>query len=87
MRKIKGFTLTEMIVVIVMIGIVSAVLIPTITNSYKQSKEHIVEIKNGEQETINVDIQTNEPLQDTSGYKLVNIEYRENKIICYWEKE
>ena len=83
----KGFTLTETLVVIIILGIVSAILIPSITSSYQESKEHIIEIKNGEQETINVDIKTNEIIQDTSGYKLVNIEYRENKIICYWEKE
>jgi prepilin-type N-terminal cleavage/methylation domain-containing protein len=83
----KGFTLTETIVVIIIIGIVSAILIPTITNSYQESKENIIEIRNNEQETINIDIETNEIIQDTTNYKLVNIEYTNKTIYCYWEKK
>lgn len=83
----KGFTLTETLVVIIILGIVSAILIPSITSSYQESKEHIIEIKNGEQETINVDIKTNEIIQDTTGYKLVNVEYTNKTIYCYWERK
>lgn len=38
-KNIKGFTLTEMIVVIAIIGILAGVLIPTITGYIKRSKQ------------------------------------------------
>lgn len=49
----KGFTIVELVIVIAVIGILSAVLIPTFTNFFDDSKTEIVQIYNrlNEQDT------------------------------------
>ena len=79
----KGFTLIEIILVILIIGIIASVLIPTLAKTYQNQKSQIVQIVNNEQQVVNIDTENN-ILQDTTGYELVDIKYVDNIIYCIY---
>lgn len=87
----KAFTLTELIIVIVIIGILSAILIPHLINGFETSKENIIDIYNEEQEVYCYDIETNELLGgkefDNEGYELVEIKNTGKEIKLYFRKK
>lgn len=44
----KAFTITELVIVLAIIGILSAILIPTFASVVKSSTREAIEIRNGE---------------------------------------
>jgi len=80
----KGFTLIELILVILIIGIIASVLIPTLTKTFDTQKSQIVQIYNQEQQVVNIDTENN-ILTDTTGYKMVDVKYDGNIIYCIFE--
>ena len=80
----KGFTLIELILVILIIGIIASVLIPTLTKTFDNQKSQIVQIYNQEQQVVNIDTENN-ILTDTTGYRMVDVKYDNNIIYCIFE--
>lgn len=86
----KGFTVIELVIVISIIAIVSAILIPRMMNGYGECKENIVEIYNGSQVRI-IDVDTEKVIYEgdnkvIDGYTLVDIKYHDGTIIMYVRK-
>ena len=82
--KKSGFTLIEIILVILIIGIIASVLIPTLMHTFDNQKSQIVQIVNNEQQVVNIDTENN-ILQDTTRYELVDIKYDGNIIYCIYK--
>lgn len=94
MKKVKkGFTLIEIVIVIMIIGVISAILIPTFVSVYDYSKENIVDIYNNdnyiicyynEDEIIYEGPSSQVPAEFKAKYNLVNIKYENNIIYLYY---
>jgi len=82
----KAFTIMELILVIAIIAIISAILLPKLIQQYDTSKENIIEIYNEKKKVINIDKEGN-ILESTNGYKLIDIIYKGNIIYCVFELE
>lgn len=82
----KAFTIMELILVIAVIAIISAILLPKLIQQYDTSKENIIEIYNEEKKVINIDKEGN-ILESIEGYKLIDIIYKGNIIYCVFELE
>lgn len=83
----KGFTITELVIVLIIIAILSAVLIPQLINGAEKSKDEIIDIYNGKQVQV-IDIDTNEIIYQgdkngamLDGYTLVDVKYDELVIM------
>lgn len=87
----KAFTLSELIIAIVIIGILSAILIPHLISGSQTSKENIIDIYNEEQKVYCYDIDTGELLGgkefDSEGFKLIEIKNNGKIINLYFRKE
>lgn len=84
--KMKAFTITELVIVIAIIGILSAILIPTFASVVKSSTHEAVEIKNGEQQIIYVDKKGN-VLNSIEGMKLVGARFEKGIVYLIYEVE
>lgn len=84
--KRKGFTLIELVLVIAIIGIMSAILIPTFTNLMEQNKQKIINIYNEPKKVymLNGKEITEE---ESKQYTLVNVEYNGGVVVMYFEGE
>ena len=82
----KAFTIMELVLVIAVIAIISAILLPKLIQQYDTSKENIIEIYNEKKKVINIDKEGN-ILESTNGYKLIDIIYKGNIIYCVFELE
>ena len=86
-----GFTIVELVIVLSIIAILSAVLIPQLINGAEKSKDEIIDIYNGKQVQV-IDIDTNEIIYQgdkngamLDGYTLVDVKYGE-LVIMYVRK-
>ena len=82
-----GFTIIELVIVLSIVAILSAVLIPQLINGAEKSKEEIIDIYNGKQVQV-IDIDTNEIIYQgdkngamLDGYTLVDVKYDELVIM------
>lgn len=82
----KGFTLIELVIVIAIIGIMSAILIPTFTNLMEQNKQKIINIYNEPKKVymLNGKEITEE---ESKQYTLVNVEYKGDVVVMFFEGE
>ena len=81
----KGFTIVELVIVLALFAVIAAVLIPTFVNFFNSEKANIVDIANGDVETINVD-QDGNTLEDTEGYTLIDVNIKDSIVYCVYEK-
>lgn len=86
-----GFTLTELVIVIMLVAIMAAIIVPTAVDVYRNSKDEIIDIYNGKQVQV-IDIDTNEIIYQgdkdgatLDGYTLVDVKYDE-LVIMYVRK-
>ena len=86
-----GFTIIELVIVLAIVAILSAVLIPQLINGAEKSKNEIIDIYNGKQVQV-IDIDTNEIIYQGNkdgamldGYTLVDVKYDE-LVIMYVRK-
>ena len=80
----KGFTLIELVIVIAIIGIMSAILIPTFTNLANQSKKDIINIYN-EPKKIYIYQDKEITEEESKQYQLVDVKYESGYVIMYFE--
>ena len=87
----RGFTLTELVIVLMLVAIMAAIIIPTAVDVYINSKDEIIDIYNGKQVQV-IDIDTNEIIYQgdkdgamLDGYTLVDVKYDE-LVIMYVRK-
>ena len=88
----KGFTIVELVIVMAIIAILSAVLIPSIINGADNAKQEIIDIYNGQTVRM-IDNDTGEILYEgkgqtvLDGYSLVNVEVEDGIVIMYMSNE
>ena len=88
----KGFTIVELVIVMAIIAILSAVLIPSIINGADNAKQEIIDIYNGQTVRM-IDNDTGEILYEgkeqttINGYSLVNVEVKDGVVIMYMSNE
>ena len=86
----KAFTIVELVIVLSIVAILSAVLIPQLINVAEKSKDEIIDIYNGKTVRM-VDYQTGEILYEgknavtLDGYTLVDVKYDGNVVVMYME--
>lgn len=82
----KAFTIVEMLISISILAIIMCLLIPRLLDTYKQSKQDIIDISNKnmtmEVYRDNVLIESGKQL-DLSQYEIVDIDYNSSIIIVY----
>lgn len=82
----KGFTLIELVLVIAIIGIMSAILIPTFTNLMEQNKQKIINIYNEPKKVYMLgDKEITE--EESKQYTLVNVEYKGDVVVMIFEEQ
>ena len=87
----KAFTIIELVIVMAIIAILSAVLIPSIINGADNAKQKIIDIYNGQTVRM-IDNDTGEVLYEgkeqtiLDGYSLTNIEVKDGVVIMYMER-
>lgn len=85
-----GFTIIELVIVLSIVAILSAVLIPQLINGAEKSKDEIIDIYNGKTVRM-VDYQTGEVLYEgknavtLDGYTLVDVKHDGNVVVMYME--
>ena len=85
-----GFTLTELVIVIMVVAIMAAIIVPTAVDVYRNSKDEIIDIYNGKTVRM-VDYQTGEILYEgknavtLDGYTLVDVKNDGNVVVMYME--
>lgn len=86
----KAFTIVELVIVLSIVAILSAVLVPQLINVAEKSKDEIIDIYNGKTVRM-VDYQTGEILYEgknaitLDGYSLVDIKHDGNVVVMYME--
>lgn len=86
----KAFTIIELVIVLSIVAILSAVLIPQLINGAEKSKDEIIDIYNGKTVRM-VDYQTGEVLYEgknaitLDGYTLVDVKNDGNVVVMYME--
>ena len=86
----KAFTIIELVIVIAIIAMLSAILIPSIVNGAGNAKEKIIDIYNGQTVRM-IDNDTGEILYEGNdstppeGYKLVSVSVEDGIVIMYME--
>lgn len=84
----KAFTLVELLVCIGIIAIIGAVTIPTLTKSYDNAKEDIIDQYNRNDVRV-VDIDTNEVIYEgkseelKQNYTLIDVKYENGVVIMF----
>ena len=82
----KGFTIIELVIVMAIIAILSAVLIPSIVNGADGAKQEIIDIYNGQTVRM-IDNDTGEVLYEGNSpphdYTLVSVETNDGVVIMY----
>lgn len=89
----KGFTLTEMLIVIILISLMAVITVPRLQESFEGAKESIVETYNGKQIRV-IEKDTNEILYEGSkqempnfdNYRLISIEYASGFVVMIMEE-
>lgn len=89
----RGFTIVELVIVIAILAIISAVLIPQMTSAFDSGKDKIIDIYNGGQVKV-IDVDTGEIIyegdrdrMDIDGYTLVDVAYGDSIIMYVRLKE
>lgn len=89
MKSHKAFTLVELLIVIALIGLLSAITIPQISSYYNKSKDEIIEQFNGNNVIVicgdNVIYEGKNP--DLTGYTILDIEYKDGVVYIYVKGE
>ena len=85
MRHKNGFTLIELVIVLAIIAIISAVLIPALLNVKEDKTQEIIDIYNG-QKTVKIDADTGEEIESEEGYTLTNAEYKNGTVYLYFRE-
>ena len=76
----RGFTLVEIVIVLSLIAILSAILIPTFIDIYNKEKSNIIDIHNGTTKEIYIDDNGN-IIEDTTNYELYDVNVIDGVII------
>lgn len=88
----KAFTIVELVIVLSIVAILSAVLVPQLINVAEKSKDEIIDIYNGKTVRM-VDYQTGEILYEgknaitLDGYTLVDVKNDGNVVVMYMERQ
>lgn len=88
----RAFTIVELVIVIAIISILSAIILPSIVNGAENAEQKIVDIYNGQTVRM-VDNNTGEILyegkgtSELDGYKLVSVEVKDGVVIMYMEAQ
>lgn len=88
----RAFTIVELVIVMAIIAILSAVLIPSIVNGADNAKQEIIDIYNGQTVRM-IDNDTGEVLyegkgtSEIDGYKLVSVKVENGVVIMYMENK
>ena len=82
----KAFTLTELVIVIAIVAILSAVILPTIINTADNSRENIVDIFNGNQvccvyENNNLLFVGNIKDFDFTNYTMLSVDFKDGCVV------
>ena len=86
----RAFTIVELVIVIAIIAMLSAILIPPIVNGADSAKEKIIDIYNGQTVRM-IDNATGEVLYEGNdstppdGYTLVSVSVEDGIVIMYME--
>lgn len=86
----RAFTIVELVIVIAIIAMLSAILIPSIANGADSAKEKIIDIYNGQTVRM-IDNATGEVLYEGNdstppdGYTLVSVSVEDGIVIMYME--
>lgn len=86
----RAFTIVELVIVIAIIAMLSAILIPSIANGADNAKEKIIDIYNGQTVRM-IDNDTGEVLYEGNdstppdGYTLVSVSVEDGIVIMYME--
>lgn len=86
----RAFTIVELVIVIAIIAMLSAILIPSIANGADNAKEKIIDIYNGQTVRM-IDNATDEVLYEGNdstppeGYTLVSVSVEDGIVIMYME--
>lgn len=82
----KAFTITELVIVIAIISIMSAVILPTVINTADNSKDNIVDIFNGNQvchvyENENLLFVGNIKDFDFTNYTMLSVDFKDGCVV------